>query len=173
MPEQLEQAVVESTTMVMETSAFMTIWQWTEEDGDLPQPDIAATITFTGARDGRLTLRLASEVLPLLSKNMLGDFDESEPSPDAAQDALKEMLNMMCGNVLTAWYGSDPVFKLHPPEVLTPEAEATPESAATPDICVKFNLENTLCIVEACIVGGVEDVNPAAMNVAASGEKSV
>ena len=151
MPEPLEQAAVNAATYVMETAAFMTIWTWSEEDGDLPPPDIAATMTFEGARQGRLTLRIASRVLPRLSQNMLGDFEVDESASDKGQDALKEVLNMICGNLLTAWYGHAPVFKLHPPEITS--AKEYGKAAHPPDINMKFCIENTLCILEARIEG--------------------
>jgi len=166
MPEPLQQAVVDSAILVMETSAFMTIWTWSEEDGELPPPEVAATITFSGAREGRLTLRVASSILPTLSQNMLGNFDEGETPIEKAQDAFKEVLNMMCGNLLTAWYGPDSVFKLHPPGVLAPEGESESETAPLPDVSVKFCIENTICLVEAHIEGGIANDNPAEINAA-------
>ncbi|MBU0508583.1 chemotaxis protein CheX [bacterium] len=156
MPDSLEQAVADSTIHVLETSAFMSVWQWSEEDGDLPPPNISATMTFEGARTGRITLRVASDILPALSRNMMGDFDEGEVAAETAQDALRETLNMICGNMLTAWYGSEPVFHLHPPEIVLPPAEGQPDVESNPDVSMKFCLDNTLCIVEAAIESEVE-----------------
>lgn len=143
MPEPLEQSIVNATLCVAETAAFLSVWQWSEEDGDLPDPDIAATMQFHGPFSGQLTLRVNSSLLPVLIQNMLGELEESD-SPDAkAKDALCEVLNMICGNLLTNWQGEDAEFNLSPPEIVSTETVLP-----APQASVVFSLEGTRAEVE-------------------------
>ncbi|RPH94863.1 chemotaxis protein CheX, partial [candidate division KSB1 bacterium] len=140
MPESLEQAAVEATQRVMETAAFLTVWPWSEEDGDLPLPDMAASMLFRGPCTGRLTLRVSSTLLNTITQNMLGELTEEDSPEEKGQDAVCEMLNMICGNLLTIWQGDEPVFNLNPPQVLNEDALA---ALPKPNACVSFYLEGT------------------------------
>jgi len=146
MSENLEEAVSSALLLVMETSAFMTVWPYQETDGDLAQPDVVASMTFCGPFSGRLTLHVASEVLPLLTQNMLGELDPMDSVEEKGRDALRESLNMICGNLLTAWQGEDPIFNLSPPEIVSPEDARALGTAVLASL--RFNLENTLAVVE-------------------------
>jgi CheY-specific phosphatase CheX len=146
MPEELDLAVNTALMRVLETAAFMTVWPYQESDGELTAPDLAASMTFNGDHNGQLTLLVSSEVLPLLTQNILGELAEGMTPDEQGKDALKEILNMICGNLLTEWQGDQPIFRLSPPEIVSLEAlaEVTEEAAS----CLRFNLENTLAVVQ-------------------------
>jgi CheY-specific phosphatase CheX len=143
MPETLEQSIIDATLCVAETAAFLTVWPWSDEDGDLPGPEIAATMTFHGPITGQLTLRVSSTMLPTLIQNMLGELEGSESPDSKARDALCEVLNMICGNLLTSWQGEEAIFNLNPPEMVGPETVLP-----TPQTTVTFCLEGTRAEVE-------------------------
>lgn len=147
MPETLENAITGATLRVVETSAFMTIWSWSEEDGEQESPDVAASMVFRGPCTGRLTLRVHSSLLPTLIQNTLGELDENDSPEEKSRDALCEVLNMICGNLLTEWQGEEAIFNLSPPEIVSPET-ADPRP---PDIRVPFTIEGTRAIVEIVI----------------------
>jgi hypothetical protein len=147
MPEPLEQAVVAATLHVLQTSAFMTAGPWSEDDGELPAPDAAATMVFRGPVCGRLTLHVASAILPTLTLNMLGEYGKEEERAERGLDALCEVLNMICGNLLPLWQGPEPAFKLSPPEIVDLH-NAPPASDGRTLERVRFNLENTLAVLE-------------------------
>ena len=146
MPDSLEQAVVDSTLRVFETAAFMAIWLWSEEDGELPAPDTVAVMAFHGPVNGRLTLRVSSSVLPALASNMVGDMEGGDSTTEKGLDALREVLNMICGNLLTSWYGEDVVFELDPPGIVPIEAMPPASSAST-----RFAVEGTLAEVDVAM----------------------
>jgi len=146
MNEPLDQTVRSVVPLVLETAAFMTIWPFQESDGELPVPDVSASMTFSGPCSGRLTLRVATEILPLLTQNMLGELEPDDSPEEKGRDALKEVLNMICGNLLTEWQGSDPIFHLSPPEI--EDLNTLANSVETCAASVKFTLENTLAIVD-------------------------
>jgi len=56
------------------------------------------TVAFHGPLHGSLDLKVSPELLPVLAANMTGS---DEPPSEAEQwDALGEMLNVICGNML-------------------------------------------------------------------------
>lgn len=77
-----------------------------------------ARVNFSGPLQGELLLVISSAVLPELAANMLG-LDEGEvPPEDQQKDALREALNVICGNLLPRIGGVEAVFDIQPPEIL-------------------------------------------------------
>ena len=72
-------------------------------------------IGFEGHRSGALEVAVPRGLAVEASANMLGD-DEVEDDEEAA-DALGELLNVICGQLLTSRFGTEPVFTLTMPEV--------------------------------------------------------
>lgn len=88
-----------------------------EEMPDTMNNATAASMTFTGPIKGSLTLAVPSEMCPEIAANILGIDPEEERAVEASHDALKELLNVICGNVLTELAGVEPVFDLSVPEI--------------------------------------------------------
>jgi hypothetical protein len=78
---------------------------------------LAARVRFSGPFDGQLAILMALGALPELAANMLG-IEGEEATPEAQQDALREALNVICGNLLPAWAGAESLFNIQPPEIL-------------------------------------------------------
>lgn len=55
-------------------------------------------VRFSGARQGRLVLRAEPDLLPVLSANMLGE--DAPTTKEVQRDALGELANIVCGNLL-------------------------------------------------------------------------
>ena len=84
--------------------------------------DGEVSVSFQGPFDGCVRLRVFGGVLPTLAMNMLG---ESELPAEALQrDALGEVANVICGNVLPAIAGSTEVFRLDAPRSGLPACRA-------------------------------------------------
>ncbi|RPI62341.1 MAG: chemotaxis protein CheX [Planctomycetaceae bacterium] len=80
---------------------------------------VSAWITFAGPFGGAIKLLVAPEMLTELATNMLGLDDESGPPTREQQlDALKELLNVICGNLLPRVAGSEAVFNVAAPTIL-------------------------------------------------------
>lgn len=80
---------------------------------------VEVSMCFKGDFEGRLRMMVSSDFSHLIATNVLG-LDEDEPIDEtAAEDALKEFLNVTCGHVLTSLAGETPVFDLTVP-VLAP-----------------------------------------------------
>jgi hypothetical protein len=99
-------------------------------------------------RSGSLTLVMPEAMAVEIAANFLG-VDADDPAADvAARDALKELLNIVCGNVLTALYGQEAVFDLEIPEASEAAFEDVAEIAGTVDAMV-FDVEGWPVLLRA------------------------
>jgi CheY-specific phosphatase CheX len=79
-----------------------------------PQSDYSrASVSFDGPFHGCLLISLTSDILSILSSNMLGQ--EEPVSKQLEEDALRELANVICGNTLPAIYGLKEIFNLDAP----------------------------------------------------------
>jgi CheY-specific phosphatase CheX len=81
---------------------------------------VAAEVDFTGPMCGTLTIDLGEGVLVPLAANMLAIDEPDRPSAEQQFDALKELLNVICGNLLPQIGGDRSVFNVGAPRVGTP-----------------------------------------------------
>lgn len=80
---------------------------------DAPRPPCGVRVDFDGPWSGSVVVRVDEAVLDASAANMLG----IAAAPDAAarRDALGEIANVICGNVLPAIAGRAAVFALQAP----------------------------------------------------------
>ncbi len=103
---------------VAEDLAFM----FTESpDEELDEPAgnafAKAHMSFHGPFSGTLSVAVPESMCAQIASNVLGLDPGDELFIQQPYDALKELLNVTCGNLLTAMAGEEPVFDLQPPEV--------------------------------------------------------
>jgi len=80
---------------------------------------VAASVDFSGPFSGSLTVGVSANMLPAIASNMLGlDEGEGAATPEQQRDALKELANVVCGNLLPKVAGTEVVFKIDAPEVV-------------------------------------------------------
>jgi hypothetical protein len=118
---------------VLEKLAFMFGEETPPEE--LPPSEsgyMQARMAFSGPIKGRLALAVSDEMCPEIAANILGVEPFDERVMEKAQDALKELLNITCGQTLTALAGDEPVFDLSVPEASPMDAEAWNELIARP-----------------------------------------
>ncbi|HEN20425.1 MAG TPA: chemotaxis protein CheX [Desulfobacteraceae bacterium] len=102
----------------LEKLAFMFVSrEYDREDIDY-NSIVAASISFSGPFSGKLVLTISTNSIPELSANMLG-VEEDETTPDQQDDALKETLNVICGNILPAIAGKKAVFNITAPFIVS------------------------------------------------------
>ncbi|MGD0058510.1 MAG: chemotaxis protein CheX [Verrucomicrobiia bacterium] len=102
---------------VLERFAFM----FTETEGEaltFPAGDdpLRATIRFQGKVCGVLTVVAPKSLCQEMAANVLG-MDPAEIGETAAEDALKELINIICGTLTWSLYGEREVFHLSVPVV--------------------------------------------------------
>ncbi|MGQ9524030.1 MAG: chemotaxis protein CheX [Armatimonadota bacterium] len=126
-----------ATVRAFEESAFLmpVMGAVVPDDGVLP--DAAVRVAFDGPLSGALVLRVYGGLASVLAANMLGA--EDVPPRRMQLDAVREMANVVCGNVLPGLSGSPKAFRIGTPQVLC-EAElewfeCRPPSA---DVFVEF-----------------------------------
>lgn len=103
---------------VMEKLAFMMSFPETEELTDKNFSQVAAGISFSGVFTGVLVVAVSEQMLPQLTGNMLGLDDDEESTPEQQHDALKELINVICGNLMPAISGKQDVFQIEPPQII-------------------------------------------------------
>jgi CheY-specific phosphatase CheX len=72
-------------------------------------------ISFEGEITGKMFLQTPDALSSVIAANMLGMEEDDPDAEEKGNDALKELLNIICGNVLPKIYGSTLVFKLSTP----------------------------------------------------------
>ena len=108
---------------VVEKMAFMFGNEASPEE--LPPAEegyVKAHMTFSGPLNGRLTMVVAGEMCPELAANILGAEADDDRALEKSRDALKELLNITCGQILTTMAGEEPVFDLSVPQAEEIEA---------------------------------------------------
>ena len=83
-----------------------------------------ARMEFHGPFSGSLLMAVPESMCPEIAANVLGLEPDDDLVTHQPYDALKELLNVTCGNVLTALAGETPVFDLTVPEVTRLDAPA-------------------------------------------------
>ncbi|MEO7998982.1 MAG: chemotaxis protein CheX [Gemmatimonadaceae bacterium] len=92
-----------------------------DEQSEAPV-DVAVTVSFDGPLSGRLVLRASADILPGIAENMLGA--DGEYAAATQRDALGELANVMCGNLLPLIGGAKSVFVLSAPHEYVTGAES-------------------------------------------------
>ena len=81
---------------------------------------VKVEMNFTGdLYNGSLMMILPQNISSELAANILGIDDTSEDAMDLGEDSLKEVLNVICGRVLTEISGEEALFDLSIPTLKT------------------------------------------------------
>jgi CheY-specific phosphatase CheX len=127
--------LAEVTTQTLEELCFFFAMPLLNDEQREAETDAAMGVRFRGPLTGRLVVRLAGGMLPRLASNMLGDVDGSAAMQ---RDALGEVANVVCGNLLPLIGGSADVYAI---EAAMP-AVAIDRSAQAPAAVVQLGLED-------------------------------
>ncbi len=116
-----------------------------EDKNELDTEDVEFTLarmSFIGDLPGTLSVAVPSEIIAEIAANILGLEAEDITDRDMLDDALGEMLNVVCGHVIMALVGTEANFKLHSPEVLIVDETLLVEMLANPAF-VGFDLDDS------------------------------
>lgn len=119
---QHDETVYRVAADTLESLALMFLVPEDESPQPRPRCNTYVAASFTGPFDGVLTLAVSDSILPELAANMLGLEDGHGATPEQQEDALKELANVVCGNLLPAIAGKEPVFHIGAPEVLAAQS---------------------------------------------------
>ncbi len=79
------------------------------------EPWVEARMHFTGGRSGSLAVIVPRSLQPEIAANILGLDADGLDTQAVLDDALREMLNVVCGHVLMELCGGDCDFELQAP----------------------------------------------------------
>lgn len=133
--------LAEVTTDTLERLAF--IFASPVADGPAVEESALETVRvdFSGGFTGGLELSLSTSVLVELAANMLGADEGRTLSADEQRDALKELVNVVCGNLLPAVAGRAKEFTIGTPY----PANAGKRGWETPVAVSHLVLEKGIC----------------------------
>lgn len=118
MTKKLETMLHQVTLETFESLAFM-LPVPSEDVDEVPTGEsIIASVEFAGPFKGAIRLDVGQGILAPLAENMLGLDEEHELTAVEQFDALKELLNVVCGNLLPRIAGPEAVFDVHAPQLL-------------------------------------------------------
>ncbi|MBU0637891.1 MAG: chemotaxis protein CheX [Planctomycetes bacterium] len=123
------------TDVVSEVLGNLAFMVGDDEDAVLPAGAVwlQCEITYRGPFSGTLTCWSTRDFAVELAANLLGiDRDEGE-AHGGAEDALREFMNVLCGQLVTAWHGTEAVFTLSIPSLC--ECAETPPATDGADEC--------------------------------------
>ena len=86
-----------------------------DEVGGHSGPFVKVTMTVSGVHTGKLTLFAANTLCSDLAINVLGMEEDEEVTEKDGQDACKEFLNILCGQLVTNLFGDQVVLDLSIP----------------------------------------------------------
>jgi len=115
MNKKLETELYKAATLAFEELGFLLPTPEIDEQQLNARVEAAVSIDFEGPFSGNLLVRICGGVLPILAANMLGE--EEAPSNSLQYDALGEIANVICGNMLPGIAGSKNVFHVNPPRM--------------------------------------------------------
>lgn len=97
-------------------------------DDDLTcSPWLAGEVKYRGPVNGSVHCWCSRSFGAQLAANLLGVEPGTPDAQLAAEDALRELLNVLCGQLVTRWHGTDAVFNLSIPT--THETNQSPTDA--------------------------------------------
>ncbi len=145
-----KKAIKEVSTRILEDWGMMMVEPGSPEIGAFEQenPMLITSIEFKGVVGGKYTILCQQSFAEALSHNVLGS--DKEIATEDIEDALRELANILCGNMLTECYGSDVVFDLGRPELHHSEVK---------DISDQFNDRTVSFLADDCPVAFTFSLN--------------
>ena len=123
-------------TVVQDTFATM-VFLFPEDRDDPPPPPetfLTAVVGFSGPFRGEIRLSVGPDMPALVAANMLGLEDGCVPTSEQEHDALGELVNVICGNLLPAITSPLEVFNVHEPRVQAGECPGRYDAPARSDM---------------------------------------
>lgn len=103
-------------------------------------------IAFAGPHSGEVGLRLPRSLQIEIAANFLGLDSESPEAEAHAEDASREVLNVVAGHVLSDWAGESAVFDLRPDTLPAANGKA-------PDLSERFDIEGSPAVLSFTLAG--------------------
>jgi chemotaxis protein CheY-P-specific phosphatase CheC len=115
------------------------------EAADMPEVKgdaLNVRIEYTGEHAGELGLIIEKPLATLMAARILGMEHTKDVYDDMIEDALRELLNVVCGHFVTLMYGYAPVLKISLPKVFTIGSAVCNVLRTNPNVCT-FMVEDS------------------------------
>jgi len=103
---------------------------------------VTACAEFLGPKAGSLWLTAPRSMIETLAINMLGLDDGEQATPDQQVDALKELVNVICGNVLPLADNPKAIYNVFSPQLWFDRRHWLPPEDKTPAARAHLTLES-------------------------------
>lgn len=144
MREKLEKILSRVAVTTLQQLAFIFSFPEDERNNIDLDSTVGARIFFNGPSSGFLSVIISKQVLPELTANILG-VDEEETTSDQQHDALKETINIICGNLLPDIFGKQIIFNIDSPKIIPPAEAIKEKDEYKVAFMVKLSLDNGQC----------------------------
>lgn len=138
MPNSLKSRLYQATALTFEQLGFVLPASDLDSVQRGARCDARVMVSFQGAHEGRLVIATDGEVLGSIVSNMLGE--DGRIPLESRLDALGELANVICGNVLPLMAGSQATFNLESPRILSAtEVMAASDETVVAEVEVGLN----------------------------------
>jgi len=145
MDKKVEEVMATVAIETLERLSF--IFSSVAEDDSEPMSDsMAACVSFKGPFSGRLVMKMSVPVVLEMTANMLG-IDEEDASTEQQCDAIKETINVICGNLLPAIGGENVIFNINAPEIMEDEDNDQNAGENRPYVTVELSVDEEPCVL--------------------------
>lgn len=110
----IDSVLYQAAALTFEELSFAFTSSELDETQRTAQPQAFVSISFSGPVSGTLVMVACGGILETLAANMLGK--QEPPTPGEQRDALGEVANVICGNLLPGLAGPRAVFHLTAPQ---------------------------------------------------------
>jgi len=158
MNDKINNVISKVVTETIEKLVFMFASPYDPENSTEGDPDIGVSVSFTGPFSGTLGMKVSGELLSEITVNMLGVDDEDEITPEDQNDALKETINILCGNILPVIGGKQAVFNIGAPMIIPEGEDIKGNDGEELALDVKLSLDEGRCDLILFVNGEIPEV---------------
>ncbi len=116
MTNRLQTILLQATASTFEDMGYILPTYEMDEDQLLAKRTLSVSIDFHGPIEGMFIIHAYGQWLSTLAANMMGE--EDSPSEQLQKDAIGEVANIICGNILQALVDPDTKYQLDAPRFL-------------------------------------------------------
>jgi len=114
----LQNTVIDVVTTLLEETAFIfsDLSKATDISDERKKKMTGFCINYSNHGSGRVSVYAEKPITLIMAANMLGLEEGDSEAVKESENALKEFTNILAGNMITAVYGTAPIFDLSLPE---------------------------------------------------------
>jgi CheY-specific phosphatase CheX len=153
--ENYDEILFQTAQATFESLAFLFSFSGEENVNVIDDSQLFAHVLFNGPFSGQLLLSISENILNELVQNMLGIESDEKISIEKMYDGLKELLNVVCGNLLPALVGKQEIFHINVPTTISQGEYKELIQKQPPFSRTRLDLENGKAIFTLLIQGQI------------------